>query len=165
MAYGSYENMIQIVIKPIMKIPRVRGKDMSLIPIEMSYITKIITVIGLKGCMIQLVKKFIRRILKVIYKDIKINSFLFGRTKYYSYIWIEVNHHKINQAMYTTQKQVRESFWNFLKEINPELAKEKRTNKSQNDYKTDIRVSFVQYVDDLNKDGQIKNSLATKVTL
>jgi len=67
--------------------------------------------------------------------------------------------------MYTTQKQVRESFWNFLKEINPELAKEKRTNKSQNDYKTDIRVSFVQYVDDLNKDGQIKNSLATKVTL
>ena len=67
--------------------------------------------------------------------------------------------------MYTTQKQIREMFWEFLKEVNPELAKQKRTNKKQNDYKTDIRVSFVQYVDNLQKNGEIKQSLANKVTL
>ena len=61
----------------------------------------------------------------------------------------------------TTIKQVRQSFWvNF-----PQFKSEFRTRKNQNDYRTDIRVSFTDYVDYLLKDGIITEKLANKVTL
>ena len=65
----------------------------------------------------------------------------------------------------TTQKAIRESFWNFLKETAPELAKMKRARKTQNDYCTDIRCMFVEYLYNLHKSGQISEKMAEKTTL
>jgi hypothetical protein len=67
--------------------------------------------------------------------------------------------------MMTTQKQVRDSFWDMLGEVAPSLAKQRRSRLRQNDYCTDIRVSFVDYVDSLQKQGEISESLAQIVTL
>lgn len=64
-----------------------------------------------------------------------------------------------------TQTQVRENFWGFLREVNPGLATKYRRTKRQNDYPTDIRVTFIDYVDSLRKNGQITEALATRVTL
>jgi hypothetical protein len=64
-----------------------------------------------------------------------------------------------------TVTEVRESFWQYLSEVSPELAKERRSKKRQNQYCTDIRCSFVDYVDYLLKDGQISDKLANRVTL
>jgi len=61
----------------------------------------------------------------------------------------------------TTQKQVRESFWN----AHPQFKSEYRSRTRQNDYKCDIRCSFVDYVDRLERDGQISEKLANRVTL
>lgn len=61
----------------------------------------------------------------------------------------------------TTQKQVRESFWSQF----PELIDEYRVNKRQNDYPAFTRAAFVDYVDYLQKDGQISDKLANRVTL
>jgi hypothetical protein len=64
-----------------------------------------------------------------------------------------------------TQTEVRENFWQMLKECQPELAAQRRSKKRQNDYKADIRMMFVDWVDNLHKDGQITDSLAQRVTL
>lgn len=60
-----------------------------------------------------------------------------------------------------TQKEVRAAFWESFPEFKPEF----RVSKRQNDYRTDIRCAFVDYVDYLNKDGQISDSLTNRVTL
>lgn len=76
--------------------------------------------------------------------------------------------HKNPNAMTNTiktQVQVRESFWAFLREANPGLAAKYRRTKRQNDYPTDIRVSFVDFVESLRMDGQISEALAYRVTL
>lgn len=64
-----------------------------------------------------------------------------------------------------TQSQVRENFWAFLREINPGLAGKYRRTKRQNDYPTDIRVNFVDFVENLRRNGQISEALAYRVTL
>lgn len=60
-----------------------------------------------------------------------------------------------------TVKQIRQSFW----ENHPEFKNEFRKSYRQNQYHTDIRVAFVEYVDYLQKDGQISEKLARKATL
>ena len=60
-----------------------------------------------------------------------------------------------------TINQVRVSFWASF----PEFKKHFRKTYRQNQYCTDIRCTFVDYVDGLQKSGQISNSLANKVTL
>jgi hypothetical protein len=65
----------------------------------------------------------------------------------------------------TTQKQIRTSFWAIIKETMPEYLKEYKASKRQNEYFTDIRVSFTNYIDMLAKDGTISEKLAHKVTL
>ena len=64
-----------------------------------------------------------------------------------------------------TQKQIRANFWEYLKEVAPQYLKEYKASKRQNDYNTDIRVFFVDYVNDLQRNGIITNNLAYKVTL
>lgn len=61
----------------------------------------------------------------------------------------------------TTQKQVRESFWTSF----PEFIDQYRAYKRQKDYNADIRCAFVGHVDSLQKDGQISDKLANRVTL
>lgn len=63
--------------------------------------------------------------------------------------------------MYTTQKEVREAFW----EAFPAYAKERRSRKSQNDYRADIRVAFIDFIEALVHEGAISENLSYKVTL
>lgn len=59
----------------------------------------------------------------------------------------------------TTQAQIRAAFWDAF----PQFTRKGR--QTQNQYPTDIRVAFVDFVDSLNKNGQISESLAQRVTL
>lgn len=61
----------------------------------------------------------------------------------------------------TTQVQVRDSFWHAF----PKFAAERRTRKRQNDYRCAIRCIFVAYVDGLQRNGEISDALACRVTL
>jgi len=64
--------------------------------------------------------------------------------------------------MITTQKQVRELFW----QMNPKWEKEHfTTRKRQNDYNATIRSSWVDFVDSLQRNGEISEALAYRVTL
>ena len=68
----------------------------------------------------------------------------------------------------TTQKQIRESFWLMHPSYKKGYKKNKNGNyvpKTQNDYKTDIRVCFCDWVDHLHRDGEISEKLASNVTL
>ena len=60
-----------------------------------------------------------------------------------------------------TITEVRNAFW----EAYPQFASQRRSKKRQNQYKTDIRVNFCGFVDCLQKNGQISESLAHRVTL
>jgi len=60
-----------------------------------------------------------------------------------------------------TITEVRSSFW----ANHPEFKSEFRKKLRQNDYSTDIRCAFVDYVDFLHRDGVICDKLAYKVTL
>lgn len=65
----------------------------------------------------------------------------------------------------TTQAQVRAAFWQGW---TPELRRAagiKRGMRTQNDYPTDVRVEFVDFVDMLARDGHISEALAQRVTL
>lgn len=63
--------------------------------------------------------------------------------------------------MLTNQKDVRAAFWANC----PEYQPERRSRKTQNDYRCDIRCAWVGYVDDLHRNGQISDKMAAKVTL
>lgn len=64
-----------------------------------------------------------------------------------------------------TVSALRNEFWEYLKEVSPELAAKRRTRKTQNEYETDIRCSFVDFVDNQMKDGIIPEKLANRATL
>jgi len=60
-----------------------------------------------------------------------------------------------------TQTEVRNAFW----EAYPQFAAQRRSKKRQNDYSTDIRVSFCDFVDHIRNNGEISESLAYRVSL
>ncbi|MEK6878212.1 MAG: hypothetical protein AABY22_01315 [Nanoarchaeota archaeon] len=60
-----------------------------------------------------------------------------------------------------TINEVRKAFWNSY----PEFKSEYRKTFRQNQYKCDIRVSFIDFVDRLRKDNEITEKLAQRVTL
>lgn len=64
-----------------------------------------------------------------------------------------------------TFKQIRRKFWEYLKETNPQLYKQGKRSKSQNDQVTDIRVTFCDYVDNLYKNGEITEGQIQRITL
>jgi hypothetical protein len=57
-----------------------------------------------------------------------------------------------------TQAEVRDAFWEDHSFV-------KVPGKMQNDYPTDVRCAFVDYVDMLARDGLIDEALASRVTL
>jgi hypothetical protein len=67
--------------------------------------------------------------------------------------------------MYTTQKQIRKAFWQYLKEENPKLYAKGKRSKRQNDQPTDIALWFIGFTESLCQDGQITEKMAQKVTL
>ena len=60
-----------------------------------------------------------------------------------------------------TQAEVRKSFW----DAHPEFKQEYRATMRQNQYRTDIRCAFVDFVDGLHRDGELAEKLAERVTL
>ncbi len=60
-----------------------------------------------------------------------------------------------------TVSQVRNAFW----EAHPQFKSQYRKTYRQNQYNTDIRCAFVDFVDYLQKDNQITEKLAYRVTL
>lgn len=64
-----------------------------------------------------------------------------------------------------TQKEVRKAFWQFLKVVDPNLYAKGKRSKRQNDQVTDIRCSFVQWLDGLHRDGQINDKQVNTYTL
>jgi hypothetical protein len=65
--------------------------------------------------------------------------------------------------MYTTQRQIRALFWATF----PDLPRKKIRDYSGTGlmYQTDTRVTFVDFVDELCRDGEISDQLADRVTL
>ena len=61
--------------------------------------------------------------------------------------------------MITTQKQLRAEFWRS----NPELKR--IPGKTQNEYPTDVRVSWCDFVERMYRAGQISEALADRATL
>lgn len=61
-----------------------------------------------------------------------------------------------------TQKEVRKAFWAEYQEF---YGHEYKTRKRQNEYSTDCRCAFVNFVDWLRKEGTISEKLANKVML
>jgi hypothetical protein len=66
---------------------------------------------------------------------------------------------------HTTQKQVRAAFWRAFPMLAVRYARLRANGCTQNQYPADVRCSFVDYVDNLQRDGQISESLAERVTL
>jgi hypothetical protein len=62
----------------------------------------------------------------------------------------------------TTQKEIRAAFWNTF--CVDGVPKEYR-GKRQNALPCDVRCAFVDYVDNLQKNGVITENLANRVTL
>lgn len=62
-----------------------------------------------------------------------------------------------------TQKDVRQLFWTCF----PKADKRKIKDYSGKGrmYKTDTRVMFVEFVDNLHRNGEISDKLASRVTL
>ena len=65
--------------------------------------------------------------------------------------------------MMTTQRQIRQSFWDTY----PDLPRRKVKDFTGNGwmYLADTRCAFVDYVDSLVRNGTISKSLAQRVTL
>ena len=67
--------------------------------------------------------------------------------------------------MLTSQKQIRESFWAAHPKLE-EIARKRGTfSKGQNSQNCDTRCAFVDFVDSLQKSGQISEKLADRACL
>ena len=62
----------------------------------------------------------------------------------------------------TTEKEIRRLFWERFKGY-PGISKHKLL--STGDYNTDTRRAFVNYVDNLSRNGDISQNLVERVTL
>jgi hypothetical protein len=60
-----------------------------------------------------------------------------------------------------TQKQVRAAFWQTF----PEFAHLYRSKKRQNQYPADVRCTFVEWLENLRRNGWINEQQANKYTL
>ena len=65
----------------------------------------------------------------------------------------------------TNQKQLRAAFWLDHPSLDQEARADGTRSKSQNHQCTDIRVAFCDYVDMLERSGQITEALAFRATL
>jgi hypothetical protein len=67
--------------------------------------------------------------------------------------------------MLTTQAEVRAAFWCAHLGMEDEARRRRTRSKGQNAQFTDTRCAFVDYVDHLQKSGDITQALADRVTL
>lgn len=66
-----------------------------------------------------------------------------------------------NEDRLTNQRQIRSLFWRLCSDI-PGVS---RRRLRDGDYNATTRVAFVDFVDALEKEGQISERLASQVTL
>ena len=62
-----------------------------------------------------------------------------------------------------TLKELRKMFWSEI--ATPEMRAEYRTRKTQNDYSTDIRCAWVDFIDWACKSGIITEKQSNSATL
>ena len=62
---------------------------------------------------------------------------------------------------YANQKAIRAAFWESV----PQYVALRRSRKTQNDYPADVRAAFIDFVDALEKSGELSEGLAARVTL
>lgn len=74
--------------------------------------------------------------------------------------------------MITTQKELRAAFWEAHPQFNRAIpcsltrnGRVFRIPKSQNEYPTDVRVAWCDFVEYMNRGGQISEALAQRATL
>ena len=67
--------------------------------------------------------------------------------------------------MLTTQKAVRAAFWEAYPQFDEQARAYGNRSKRQNEHCATVRCCFVDYVDSLQKDGEISEKLAQRVTL
>ena len=67
--------------------------------------------------------------------------------------------------MYTNQKQVRAAFWAAFPHFDEQAREAGIRSKRQNEHCATVRCAFCDFVDDLARDGNISESLASRVTL
>jgi hypothetical protein len=65
--------------------------------------------------------------------------------------------------MYTTQRQIRALFWATFPDLSRKTIPDHAGTGRM--YTTDTRCTFVDFVDELCRDGEISDQLANKVTL
>lgn len=66
---------------------------------------------------------------------------------------------------YTNQKQIRQAFWESFPHFEEQAREAGILSKSQNHHCATVRCTFVDFVDNLAKCGQISEALADRVTL
>ncbi len=67
--------------------------------------------------------------------------------------------------MITNQKDLRAAFWAAHPELEEKSRRLKVFGKSQNFHPCDTRMAFVDFVDMMQKSGQISSKLAFRATL
>ena len=68
---------------------------------------------------------------------------------------------KTSRYLYTSQAVLQRQFW-----LNhPSLRPQYRSAKRQNDYPTDTRMAWCDYVEAMARDGAISDALAGRATL
>jgi len=68
---------------------------------------------------------------------------------------------KTSAYLYTSQDQLRRAFWLD----HPSLRPQYRSAKRQNEYPTDTRMAWCDYVEAMARDGNIPDALACRATL
>lgn len=67
--------------------------------------------------------------------------------------------------MITTQKELREAFWNAYPSFDHQARMAGIRSKSQNHHCATVRSEWVEFVDAMARDGQISDALAQRATL
>jgi hypothetical protein len=66
---------------------------------------------------------------------------------------------------YTTQAQIRAAFWESHPHFDEQAREAGIRSKRQNEHCATVRCAFVDFVDSLEKNGDISETLAHRVTL
>jgi hypothetical protein len=67
--------------------------------------------------------------------------------------------------MITNQRELRRAFWDANPALEREARKARRISAQQDSHPTDTRVAWCDYVDHMERAGQISEKLAFRATL
>jgi hypothetical protein len=69
------------------------------------------------------------------------------------------------KPVYTSQRQVRAAFWAAFPHFDEQARAAGIRSKRQNAHSATLRCAFADFVDSLERDGEISSALAARVTL